>query len=260
MNKKYYKYFLINIIIFCLFTINLQIFADEIVIRSDDWMPFNGEPESKNPGFFIEVLNNIYSKKRITINYKIMPWNRSLRMAEAGLIDAVIGATRNESKLLIFPKIALYTVPADGFFVIKSSKWKYSGLNSLKDVTLGIIIDYDYGKEITSYIDNKKNASRIIISRGNTPLKKNIRNLLLKRIDVVISSPPAFYWNLNKMGIKKNNVKKVGEIGSPEKIYIAFTPKKQSSKKYMKIFEKGMKKLKKTRIFNKYLIKYNLKN
>jgi polar amino acid transport system substrate-binding protein len=74
----------------------VPVFADTITVRADTWMPYNGEPNSDRPGYCIEMLKVIFEPMGYKIDYQIEPWTRATANAEAGKIDAIIGAAIND--------------------------------------------------------------------------------------------------------------------------------------------------------------------
>ncbi len=80
------------------------ILADTIRIKADSWCPYNCEPDALKPGYTIEALKIIFENKGHTIEYSTTLWAQALNLARRGMIEAVVGASKNEVQNLIFPE------------------------------------------------------------------------------------------------------------------------------------------------------------
>lgn len=43
-----------------------------LVVAADEWCPYNCMPGSERPGYLIEVLQSVYGKLGITVEYRVM--------------------------------------------------------------------------------------------------------------------------------------------------------------------------------------------
>lgn len=232
--------------------------ADDIVLGADIWPPFNCEPGSKNPGYMVEIARKIFEQKGHKIIYKEIPWSRAINICRKGKINGIIGAAKGEAEGFVFPKEPLGKL--ENFaFVLKDSNWKYDGIDSLKKVKLGLIIDYDYGEKMNKYLEDNKDSKLIEKVGGTDPLRKNILKLKAKRIDAVIEAKPVFEYTVNKMGVS-DLFKSAGSDGEPDPIYIAFSPNNPKSKEYAKILSDGIVEMRKSGELAKILAKYGQKD
>ncbi|WP_157729877.1 transporter substrate-binding domain-containing protein [Bacterioplanes sanyensis] len=78
--------------------------AQTLSIRSDTWYPMNGDPQADKPGFMIEIAKAIFEPQGITIDYRLMPWERALSEVRAGRIDCVVGAYVEDAPDFVFPE------------------------------------------------------------------------------------------------------------------------------------------------------------
>lgn len=230
-----------------------------IYICGDEWMPFQGNINSDKPGYMVEVVNNIYKNTPYKIVYKTMPWNRSLLEVKNGRCTAVIGTSKKEARGLIFPEEEFYILDYIRFYVNSDNNWKYTGIKSLEHFTLGYIKGYGYSDEISNYIEKNKKTDKISATHGNDPLKKLIKKLIARRIDIAISSPHSMLWKLKTMGYSSNIITDAGFYKkSRQTIYMAFTPAQKISRKQSEIFTKGMRNLRKSGVLKILLKKYEL--
>jgi polar amino acid transport system substrate-binding protein len=143
------------------------------------------------------------------------------------------------------------------FFVSKESSWKFEGLKSLHNVTLGVIRDYSYGTLYDEYIQkNEDDPKRLAIVSGKDPLMRVFRMLSMGRINVLVEDKNvmAQYFGAD---ITKNTFKEAG-IASTEKVYVAFSPSKNKSAEYSAILDSAVDELRDSGQLDKILFKYGL--
>ena len=230
--------------------------SDEITIVADEWLPYNGSPNSDNPGYGIEISTIIFEEVGHTVTYITMPWNRAVQSTRNGDYNAVIGALHEDTPDFLFPEEEFgYSI--NGFFVSATSNWKFYDLNSLLDQRIGIIKSYSYGEELDFFLQNHTDNTEIIY--GENSLEKNIRKLLFGRIDVVIEDRNVINLKLKEMGITKE-ITLAGLYDKGENVYVSFSPVNPKSSEYTQIFSQGIRKLKDSGelavILNKYGVVY----
>lgn len=252
-----FKKILLPLILLILFG-SMSVNAAEISIRADEWYPFNGDPKSNMPGFMIEIADVIFKKNGHKVDYKNMPWERSIDMVRKGKFDCVVGATTDETPDFKFPSLSLGQ-DVTQFFAKKDSNWTYSGVDSLKNVRLALISGYDYGDEIAGYVDSQKGTDRVQMLGGNNALEQNIKKLIAGRLDVVAESTMVMNAKLQELKVA-GQLKSVGDLDEPYDVYIACSPAKPSSQKYVDMLSKGMEELRASGELKAILDKYGLKD
>jgi len=233
--------------------ITIPAIADDIVLGTDPWPPFTDEA-GDSPGYMVEAAKQIFTKNGHTLVYKVMPWARAVNITRAGKMNGIIGAAVGDAEDFVFPEKDLGMLE-NYMFVRKDSNWKYEGVDSLKNVKVGVILDYDYGKTFMDYMNANKESGKIDIIAGDDPLKKNIMKLKAKRIDVVIEAKPVFDHTVKSMGIA-DLFKPAGTIGEADPVYIAFSPNHPKSKEYAKMLSSGIEELRQSGELAKILAKY----
>ena len=231
--------------------------ADTIIIASDNWCPVSCAPGSIHEGFMVDIAKTVFGKAGHSVDYQIIPWNRTLREVRKGKIHGAIGAYTDDCPDFIFPENELALISFK-IFINKKSTWQFNDLSSLENISIGVISDYSYGKELDRYIKkNKANSAKIQVMFGNDPLKKNIKKLTSKRIDALIATEPVFWYTVKKLNMG-DHFKSAGIINPPEKAYIAFSPALPASKKYAKMLSNGVDELRKSGKLEKILHRYGL--
>lgn len=251
------KLFITGILLFFIAT-TVQA-GQTIKIGSSYFPPFIGEGNSKFPGYMVEIIKIIFEAEGVAIKYKILPKKRSLRMVKNNKLDAILPVSITDAPNFIFPKESLGST-YDTFYVKKGTKWRFVGINSLKNIRLGGTFNYTYNYEIRKYFNQNKNSHFIDLITGFNSEKRNLKKLINNRIDVLIGNSSVIPWEIQQYGKKANCIINRGTIGNEKKIYIAFSPAGQNSTKYAEIFSKGIQKLRNSGELKKILSKYNQKD
>jgi polar amino acid transport system substrate-binding protein len=153
------------------------------------------------------------------------------------------------------------------FFVAKDSTWQYRSMESLSDITLGVINGYEfsggqpgeYGEKIDAYIANNQNDDNLIqVFSGTDALGRIIHKLALGRIDATVEDSTVFWYATRKMGLA-DQFKAVGDLNKPEKITVGFHLKNPRAKELAQLISDGIRQLKDSGEYNKILLPYNLK-
>jgi|TARA_B110000116_G_C16797647_1_gene567876 polar amino acid transport system substrate-binding protein len=232
--------------------------AETVSIRADQWLPFNGMPDSSDPGYMIELADIILSDHGLTMDYKPMLWLRSLEAVRKGKIDCVVGAFIDDAPDFIFPEES-WGYSVDTFYVKNDSTWNYDGIESLRDVKLGIIGGYAYSPELDVYIEKYRSTAKIHSINTNNALENHIKMLANGRVDVVVEIDVVMEAKLEKMGAS-DKIRTAGTTQNPGNLYIACSPVKDSSKKYAQLFSAGIQKLRLSGELSVILAKYGLQD
>jgi polar amino acid transport system substrate-binding protein len=234
-----------------------------LTVKADSWFPFNDDPASAKPGYVVELLRLIFEPQGIKIDYKLTPWNRSLAEVENGQADCVIGALKTDAPNFVFP-LDSAGITKNVFFTNKDKKWKYTGIDSLSEIKLGVIADYSYSDALDAYIKKYKgDAKKITVLTGDTALDQGIRMLEKGRVDAIVEDESVCASKLGLMKLDPAHFPQVGFDGKAEMIYVAFSPhesKKATSAQHAARWDDGIKKLRASGELAKLLTKYGLKD
>jgi polar amino acid transport system substrate-binding protein len=233
--------------------------GDLISLRADIWDPYNGDPASDRPGFIIEATKAVFEKAGYLLDYQVKgwTWDRSMEEAKNGKIDGVIGAAKSDAPDFVFPEEA-FCKQRMTFFVKKSNPWRFSGVESLSSIKLGIISGYTYEDQVDGYIKkNQANEEAIQIIKDDNALELNIKKLAAGRIGATIEDAAVFNTKAKALGMT-DQFETAGVAGDGDDIFIAFTPAKDTSKKYAGILAAGIKEMKASGDLQKLLDKYGI--
>lgn len=231
--------------------------AEVLTIKSDNWMPFNGDPKGKDKGYIIDLVKEIFEPAGITIDYQVYPWVRSLQECEDGTINAVVGAYKEDVEGFVLPSEAV-DFTYESYFKLKENKWQYDGIKSLESEKLGYIIDYATEENFLAYIDKNKATPKVQLVGGDNPLETNIKKLLAGRITILLDNYNVIVYNLKQMQLSDKIIFAGNENKTPRAMFIAFSPKHPKSKAYAAMFDKGFKELKTKGRVNEIRKKYSM--
>jgi polar amino acid transport system substrate-binding protein len=113
---------------------------DFITLVADEWCPYNCAPNTDTPRFMIEIAQYAFERLGHTIRYEKIPWARAIRGTREGQYDGIVGAGREETPDFVFPEHGLGRA-VHVFYVRQGEAWKYSGLASLEQISLGVVRD-----------------------------------------------------------------------------------------------------------------------
>ncbi len=234
--------------------------GEVITLRADIWEPYNAEPESAKPGYMIEVVKTIFTKAGFTVDYqcKGWTWERSIEEARQGRIDGIVGAAVDDAPDFIFPEETFINQQMT-FFVKKENAWRYKDITSLDNIRFGVISGYAYDDEIDSYIEKNSGKENVHTIKNANALELNIKKLEAGRIDATIEDASVFEMKAASLGMN-GKFEEAGVVGEPDNITIAFSPVKETSKKYAEILSKGLKEMRASGELKKILKNTGLKN
>lgn len=223
-------------------------------IRADSWMPFNGDPAGEKPGYVVELLREIFEPLGIRIDYQIMPWAGAVKAAEAAEIEGIIGANKKEAVNLVTGGESI-SEPKFALFTRATSSWKYESLRSLHEMKIGAIEGYTYWDGLDDYL-KKAQPPAVKLYSGDTPLIDAVADLSSGKTDVLVESVVVFYWAAKSMGRSATDFRMAYSQQS-EPLYVAFAATAQG-RKYARLFDQGIRELKKNDRFEAILGKYGL--
>lgn len=228
----------------------------KIVLVADKWCPYNCSPKSKKPGILVEIAKHAFALSGYKVVYKVRPWNRSIVMVRNGDFDGVIGAGKEETPDFVFPDMPLATIEHT-FYVGSDSSWKYTGLESLSTMRLGVIKNYSYGDLYHQYINKyEADTSRLTVLHGEDALDRLVALLERDRINAFVESK-NIVASFQRKFPERSSFKPAG-VASIENIYIAFSPQNTASKEYARILSEGYRSLRKSGKLDALLEKYHL--
>lgn len=221
--------------------------AGTIRVSYDEWCPYacldeqSQAPRPDNPGYFATVLETIYGPLGHEVEFVIRPWERALEETRRGDLDAVLAPSRSEAPELVFPEEEIGML-GWCFYTRSDESWEYTGVSSLRERTLGVLVGNNFGEEVTAYVEaHRDDPMRVQEVTGLDFLEQNLRKLLAHRIDTMLDEPATTDYLLFSRELG-GMVRKAGCLDS-QKMFIAFSPENPRSKEYAQVFSEGMRQL-----------------
>ena len=231
--------------------------AEKIVLVADPWPPFNMESNVDQEGYIVDVARAVFEAAGYKVAYETVPWKRAIEGTRSGKYTGAIGASKTDAKGFVFPEEELARNLLT-FYVRQDSQWRFEGPASLETVSIGVAAGYDYRRWLNDYIqDHRKNEARVQVVSSHTPLKQNLKKLLLGRVDVVVDTEAAVRYTAKTLGIL-DKIKPAGYGVEPAFIYIAFSPALEESPKLARQLSAGIVELRRSGQLKVILDRYGL--
>ncbi|MCU1716462.1 substrate-binding periplasmic protein [Pseudomonas sp. 5P_3.1_Bac2] len=213
--------------------------AQSLIIAGDQWCPINCEVDSSRPGIFVELAQQIFAEAGISVEYRNTNWARTLQQVRSGRFNAAIGAGHEDAPDFIYTDTPV-ALARNCFYTRSDSTWRYAGPESLLAQRLGVINDYSYGATLNAYIqEHRGNPERVQQASGERALALSITKLQRGRLDVLLENTWVVQNLLKRMG-KSGQLREAGCREPDVPIYLAFSPRLESSKHYVQIFQRGL--------------------
>ncbi|ODQ00851.1 substrate-binding periplasmic protein [Salinivibrio sp. DV] len=235
-----------------IFFYSLSALSKTIIVAGDEWYPMNGDPKADNPGFMIEIAELALKDKGLTLEYRIMPWERAIKSARANSIHCIVGAGDLDAPGFVFGKEP-YGLFQAAFYKNRDDDFQYIDLSSLSNQRVGTILGYYYDEEVDAWLDRNS-----VPLAGNDALEKNIRKLLAKRIDLITESTVVMGSKLKEMNLT-DSIVPAGLLGEAY-LYIACGPNNPDSKDIVQALDDGIKLLRKNGELDEILSRYGVQD
>lgn len=238
--------------------LSLAAHADTVTLAADEWCPYNCEPGSQRPGYMVEIARIALAKAGHTLTYAVMPWSRALAESQAGRIDGVLGASRDEYESGVYPKASLGNNKVVlAMLPEKAKSFSYTGVESLKTLRIGGVQNYSYdGGAIDDYLASDAAKGKVEMISGSELQSQNLRKLLAGRVDAVIDDE-------NVLRLALADLKPVPEVAfvpllEDGDVSIGFSAAKPDAESHAKLIDETLVELRASGELGKILAKYGL--
>ncbi|MDG3085738.1 transporter substrate-binding domain-containing protein [Vibrio hannami] len=225
--------------------------ADTINVSVLEFCPYVCDPLKENGklGFTVDIEKVILERAGHQVNFDIVPYARSLKGTELGIYDAVGICNDHSSEVNICSSETIgpmiYT-----FYVLKDQPWRYTGIESIKQIVLGTIAGYNLTQispEYQDYVEEHENEKkRVHIHHGKGDLVyRMFKKVELGRIDTFSEASYVAQYYLNT----HNLADKFVDAGRFKKTLwgrICFSPKNPKAQEYVELIDKGVRKMRAT--------------
>jgi len=245
MSRRVNLFFIISLFFLNLTYVNAN---DTIRISNGEWPPYLSK-DLKKYGVTSHIVQEAFALENINVKYEWFPWKRALHMAKVGEINASIAwsKTKEREKDFLFSDVIINGNVV--FFHLKSQTFDWNSFEDLEDIRIGSIFGYQYGNKIQEI---KAIPNTDVFEVENE--KKLFQMLLKKRFHAVIINLDVGYGVLNKY-FTKDELASITYHKKPfhdEKLRLLFSKKMNENEELIRQFNKGLKRLKSSGVFEKY--------
>lgn len=233
-----------------LFVGNVQ--AESLKFAYDPWCPYTCDKKEGKPGILSELVEEIFKGTKYRVQFEVVPWSRAVEGARRGEYSGIIGAFKPDAPDFVFPdkEQALAT---NCFFTKNTSSWSFKSESDLKEKHIGVIKGYSYS-EIDKFLESLP-PKWLDRATGQEPLLKNLKKLLVGRLDVVLEEGRVMN-NLAKREGKEKEIRNAGCLKEVNKTFVALSPKLPHAKEVAKIISEGTLKAQKNGTIKRIEAKY----
>lgn len=214
--------------------------SETLVIAGDIWCPINCEAGGERPGIFVELARDIFAEAGIEVRYEMRNWARVLHDVRRGDVNAAVGAGVEDAPDFLFTKTPV-ALSRNCFYTLQDSTWRFTGLDSLASVRLGVINDYSYGLQLDAYVAQQRGqGDRLQVAAGDKALDLNLSKLAHRRLDALIENSWVVQARLAALG-RSGELREAGCREPDVPIYLAFSPTLKDSPRHLQLFEQGLR-------------------
>lgn len=209
--------------------------AKTVEIASGAWKPYLGK-DLKGGGPVARVVGEAFKSQGWSTTFQYQPWARGRKLAATGEVDATIVWSKNDKRQKTFrfagPVLQLQTV----FFHRADMDFDWSKPSDVKGLTIGGIIDYDYGPFTRGDAEQ-----RFDIQRADS-LASNFRKLVAGRVDLVPEERNVGLAKLKDMGLTGKVEMDQSTIKAAD-YYVMVGKNQDDTRAIVKTFEAGLAQL-----------------
>jgi len=236
--------------------VSIAVAKDEFLMSWEEWAPFQYKDSSGQlTGLDVELMSAIMKNAGLTLNFKEMPWNRSLMELEKGNLDIAPGASKTAER----EAYALFSMPyrkeTAVLYVKKgtSGKYKFDNLSDIigSDFQLGVVRGYYYGEAYDQLMKDPGFQKQVQDSSAD---KTNLNKLIKGRINGFLMEPVAATALLKEEGLQ-NEVEIHPMTVYSDDIYVMFS-KQSTSASDVSVFNKSLEELKASGVYQQIMDKY----
>jgi polar amino acid transport system substrate-binding protein len=231
---------------------------NELLFCSDPWLPYVGQVSDNEEGYTIDLIREIYKPFGYTVRLVNMPWTRCIAETREGKFNGLTQSEPNEATGFIFSSESI-GVTRPTFFAQPNTDWTYTGVNSLKNIRLGVIQTYTYEKSIDEYIQKNIGTKAIFSVKGDDALPKLINLLKSGRIDAFIENRIVGTYSFLKAGAKQNQYRIAGEVPGL-KLFLPLSLSLPESIELAKIFNNRIQEMRANGSLQKILARYEVED
>lgn len=241
---------LLRIILVFFFALCFPFFvvANTISIASGEFVPYTSKTIMQQ-GFVNHVVTEAFKQEGYVAEFDYLPWKRTYLMTKKGKFPAAsyYNKAQKHEKDFYFSD-PLITTSIVFFFLKGTTIQGWNQLSDLKPYRIGATHEYTYTKEFWAL--GKSGELQIDVANSDT---LNLKKLIRKRIDLFPMELVAGYELLRKE-FQPSTIHTIDALPKALKTnfgVLLFSKKHPDSKKWIPIFNRGLKKIRDNGLYEK---------
>ncbi|HLA29429.1 MAG TPA: transporter substrate-binding domain-containing protein [Pseudomonas sp.] len=227
--------------------------AEEITLVSPAyWCPFSCTAGAPQEGFSVDIIRWIFARHGISVRLVNENYSRALAGVRSGRYSASPSTFKDEAPDFTYPEQAV-SFNRFCFYTRADDDWRYLDLASLAPRQVGIIQNYAYGRDLDALIRQQPAIFRP--HTGNDLTLRLIMQLQLKRFDTFIEEESLVHYTL-----LQNPGHSLRQAGCQDGTlaYMAISPVHPQREAYARLFDQGMREIRRSGVLQQILSAYGL--
>ncbi|MBI9088969.1 MAG: transporter substrate-binding domain-containing protein [Desulfobacterium sp.] len=227
--------------ILCIYFIPNLFAAETVRLTNGEWKPFTSK-KLKHYGIFSHITTEAFNTVGIKVENGFFPWKRSITLVESGEWDGTIGWAKSpEREEKFYISEPLYE-GSYVFFNLKDSGFDWQYEDDLQGIKVGVTrgyVDEEWFKAM-------KKAGKNVIYEAATSDLQNFKKLLAGRIRIFATQKDVGLVCIleNFPSDTANKIIYHPKFIRTSPLHGLFTKNNNRGKKYMNLFNQGLKNLK----------------
>lgn len=220
--------------------IQTNTYAKDYLFVSLEWPPLEYLDKEQRPtGLAVDIVTKIMSRLGHSVQIKIYPWARSLKLTRLGKADAIFTVLKTpERETFLDYSRGVLAPQTICLYKKKDGKISFNGdIDKLRQYRIGVVSTISYGQKFDQA------RSLLNIQRVAT-IEQNFAKIVYNRIDLTISNVYVGDYALKKSAFA-NQIEKIPTPVQKLPSFIAFS-KKNNLKDLRDQFDKELDKMKQT--------------
>ncbi len=223
-----------------------EIYADDLMIFTEEWKPISFSENDKLKGLGVEVVQEILRRLGMKDNIRIVPWARGWNMLTENPNVVLFTMTRTDEREKLFTMIGPVAIGTTNFYAKKGSGITIRKLEDAKRFKrIGV-----YRSAVEEQILTKENFTNLEVT--SMPLN-SAKKLMLGRIDLWCNANITAGKILEEAGFVIDDVENVYTI-MENHLYIAIS--KGTSERVVNMWKEALESIKKDGTFAKIYSKW----
>ena len=232
---------LLILLIFC--SVSKSHSESTINVTNGEWQPYLSN-FSHEYGLASHIVSEAFKLEGVDVTWGFFPWARAYKLAEKGeewQASAVWWPTEDTKKNFWVSDVVVNT--SFVFFHLKEFNFKWDSIQDLSPYQIGFTRGYDYGDKFMSAVKEGQLSVQVVQSD-----EQSFKKLLLGRIDIFPNDPLVGYAQIKHIFTAQEAKLITHNERSFEAstLHLILSKKAKNNKRYLKKFNAGLKKLKKS--------------